>query len=53
MTWRFAPGLAFDLVGAALFAGSALDSSEVLNGVLTKQDAKNIYTIASRIRYSF
>jgi hypothetical protein len=25
----------------------------VLNGVLTKQDAKNIYAIASRIRYSF
>jgi len=53
LTWRFAPGLTFDLVGAVLFAGGALDSSEVLNGVLTKKDAKNIYTIASRIRYSF
>jgi hypothetical protein len=53
LTWRFAPGLSFDLVGGVLFAGGALDSSEVLNGVLTKRDAKNIYTIASRIRYSF
>jgi hypothetical protein len=53
ITWRFAPGLVFDLVGAVMFAGAALDSSEVLNGVLTKQDAKNIYAIASRIRYSF
>jgi hypothetical protein len=53
ITWRFAPGLVFDLVGAMMFAGEALDSSEVLNGVLTKKDAKNIYSIASRIRYSF
>ena len=53
MTWRFAPGLTFDLVGAILFAGGALDTSEVLNGVLTKRDAQNVYTIASRIRYSF
>ena len=53
MTWRFAPGLTFDLVGAVLFSGEALDSSEVLNGVLTKKDSKNIYTIASRVRYSF
>jgi hypothetical protein len=53
ITWRFAPGLTFDLVGGMLFAGEALDTSEVINGVLTKQRAENIYTIASRIRYSF
>ena len=53
ITWRFAPGLTFDLAGGMLFAGSALDTSEVLNGVLTKRDAKNIYTVVSRIRYSF
>ena len=53
LTWRFAPGLSFDAVGAVMFAGSALDSSEVINGVLTKKDAKNIYSIVSRIRYSF
>ena len=53
ITWRFAPGLTFDLVGAVHFSGDALDTSEVLNGVLTKKDAKNIYAISSRLRYSF
>ena len=53
ITWRFAPGLSFDLVGAIYFSGSALDSSEVINGVLTKKDSKNMYAISSRIRYSF
>ena len=53
LVWRFAPGLTFDLVGAVHFSGDALDSSEVLNGVLTKRDAKDIYAIASRIRFSF
>ena len=53
LTWRVAPGLTFDLVGAVLFAGNALDISEVQNGVLVKREAKNVYTIVSRIRYSF
>jgi hypothetical protein len=53
LTWRFAPGLTFDLVGAVLFAGGALDTSEVRNGVLTKREADNVYTIASRVRYAF
>jgi hypothetical protein len=53
LTWRLAPGVALDLAGAVLFSGSALDASEVRNGVLTKMDAKNIYTVASRVRYSF
>ena len=53
MTWRFALGLSFDLVGAALFTGSAFDTSEVLNGVLTKRSARNVYTIASRVRFAF
>lgn len=53
VTWRFAPGLTFDMVGAVLFAGGALDTSEVRNGVNTHLDSKNIYTIASRVRFSF
>jgi hypothetical protein len=53
LTWRFAPGLVFDLAGAMLFAGSALDASEVLNGVLTKMKAKDIYLVSGRVRYSF
>jgi hypothetical protein len=53
LTWRFAPGLVFDVAGAVLFAGSALDASEIRNGVLTKMHAKDAYLVSSRIRYSF
>lgn len=53
VTWRFAPGLAFDLVGAILFAGDALDRSEVRNGVLTKRDAEDVYAGVARVRYTF
>jgi len=53
LTWRFAPGLTFDLVGAYLFAGGALDTSEVINGVLTKRDSKDVYTGVARVRFSF
>ncbi|MBI2524962.1 MAG: hypothetical protein HYV93_03170 [Candidatus Rokubacteria bacterium] len=52
-TWRFAPGLTFDLVYGYLFAGDALDSSEVLNGVLTRRDAQDIYTGTARVRFTF
>ena len=52
-TWRFAPGLTFDLVGAYLFAGDALDTTEVISGVATKRDAKDVYTVAARLRLSF
>jgi hypothetical protein len=53
LTWKFAPNTAFDLSGAWLFAGSALDTTETLNGVATKRDAKDAWTVASRIRLSF
>ena len=53
MTWRFAPNVAFDLSGAYLAAGPALDVTELLNGVATKREAKDGWTVASRIRLSF
>jgi hypothetical protein len=53
LTWRFAPGLTFDLVGAYLFAGDALDTSEVRNGVLTQRDSKDVYTGVARVRFNF
>jgi hypothetical protein len=53
MTWRFAPGLTLDLVGAYLFAGSALDTTEIIGGVATKRDAKDVYTGAARLRIAF
>jgi hypothetical protein len=53
IVWRFAPGLTLDLVGAALFAGPALDTTELVGGVATKRDAQNVYTGAARLRVSF
>ena len=52
-TWRFAPNTAFDLVGAYLVAGEALDITETLNGVATKREAKDAWIITSRVRLSF
>lgn len=53
MTWKFAPNTAFDLVGAYLFAGDALKTTEIQNGVATKLDAHDAWTVASRVRLSF
>ena len=52
-TWRFAPNAAFDLAGYYLFAGSALDATEILNGVPVKRDARDGYYAAARVRLSF
>jgi hypothetical protein len=48
-TWRFAPNTAFDLVGAYLFAGSALDTVDASGD----REAKDGWTIAARVRLSF
>jgi len=53
ITWRFAPNAAFDLAGAYLFAGDALDTGEFLNGSLVKREANDAYTMAARVRLSF
>jgi len=53
LTWRFAPGLAFDLVGAYLFAGDALDTTNVVNGVATRRGSEDVYTGVARVRFSF
>ena len=52
-TWRFAPNTVFDLVGAYLFAGRALDTTELLNGVPQKREAQDAYLVAARVRFSF
>jgi hypothetical protein len=49
MTWRFAPNTVFDLQGAYLFAGSALDTLDASG----KRDSKDGWTVAARIRLSF
>jgi hypothetical protein len=52
-TWRFAPNAAFDLAGYYLFAGSALDQAESVNGAIVKRDAQDGYYAAARVRLSF
>ena len=52
-TWRFAPNVAFDLAGYYLFAGSALDMTEQLNGNAVKRDARDGYYASARVRLSF
>src|SRR5262245_57191803 len=62
LTWRFSANTAFDLVGAYLFAGDALDASEC-PGQATgttcsaaqarKKSAQDAYTLAARIRLAF
>jgi hypothetical protein len=52
-TWRFAPNAAFDLAGYYLFAGSAMDQAESLNGNIIKRDANDGYYAAARVRLSF
>jgi len=53
LTWRFAPNTAFDLQGGYLFAGSGLNTAELLNGVHTRREAQDAYTLAARVRLSF
>jgi hypothetical protein len=53
MGWKFAPNASLDMIGAWLNAGSALDTAEVLNGVLTSRDAKDAYAFTTRVRFSF
>jgi hypothetical protein len=60
MTWKFSANTAFDLVGAYLFAGDALDASECTNGAATcnqnflrKKSAQDAYTLAARVRLAF
>jgi hypothetical protein len=53
MTWRFAPNAAFDLAAYYLFAGSALDMTEQLNGVAVKRDSRDAYYATARVRLSF
>ncbi len=54
MTWRFAPNTVFDLVGAYLFAGGALDTREAVAPAGTaERDSKDGWTVAARVRLSF
>ncbi|HXJ82999.1 MAG TPA: hypothetical protein VMS64_30465 [Candidatus Methylomirabilis sp.] len=51
LTWRFAPGLALDSAGGYMWTGPALDA--VTNPTQGAREAKNVYILTSRIRFSF
>jgi len=65
ITWRFAPNLAFDVLGAYLFAGAALDTHECTTTASSsnpcgtgatsyvKREANDAYLLMSRVRLSF
>ena len=53
LTWRFASNTAIDLQGAYLFAGDALGTAEILNGVHTRRDPNDGYMLAARVRFAF
>ena len=64
LTWRFAPGLSFDLAGAYLFAGDALRYARRCDGacgtnvigfdnISNRGFPRDVYTLASRVRYAF
>jgi hypothetical protein len=55
--WRFAPNIAFDLVGAYFFAGHALSSPAIANvatGVVSDgRHPHDVQAVSARVRYSF
>jgi hypothetical protein len=63
LTWRFAPGIAFDLVGGYLFTGRAYASafsgagavgvSGAANPMRSNRSPQDIQTIATRVRFTF
>jgi hypothetical protein len=56
LTYRFAPGLAFDIIGAYLITGGALDSTfrdTTSANLRSRQDARDAQSLSARVRYQF
>ncbi|MBI4637651.1 MAG: hypothetical protein HY727_15025 [Candidatus Rokubacteria bacterium] len=54
--WRWAPGLALDVVGAYMWAGNALSQTAVTSGtgaVSNGRDPQDVMTVVWRVRYTF
>jgi hypothetical protein len=51
LTYRFAPNVAFDLIGAYMFTGEAMDHARAPGGDV--KDADNIYKAVARVRFTF
>jgi hypothetical protein len=52
LTWRFAPGLAWDNAMGYMFAGKALNAM-VPGSAATRDSAKDPYILTSRVRFTF
>ncbi len=54
-TWRFAPNVALDVVGAYMFSGDALGSATSTGaaGTSPNNDPDDIKTVVARVRYTF
>jgi hypothetical protein len=51
LTYRFAPNVAFDLIGAYLITGEAMDHARTIGG--ETKDADNVYKAVARVRFTF
>jgi hypothetical protein len=51
MTYRFAPNVALDLVGAYMFVGDAMNHARGADGI--ERDADDVYKLVSRVRFTF
>lgn len=52
LTYRFAPNVAFDLIGAYMFTGDAMNHARA-DGTDRVHDADNIYKAVARVRFTF
>lgn len=50
-TYRFAPNVAFDMMGAVLFVGPARDNARTAGG--PRKDADDVYKLAARVRFTW
>jgi hypothetical protein len=53
MTYRFAPNVAFDLIGAYMFTGAAMDHAREENNGHDREKADDVYKLTARVRFTF
>jgi hypothetical protein len=53
MTYRFAPNVAFDLIGAYLFTGAAMDHQRATTAGSDREEADDVYKLTARVRFTF
>jgi hypothetical protein len=55
LTYRFAPNVAFDLIGAYMFTGDAMNHAQATDpvGAPRVRDADDVYKAVARVRFTF